>query len=93
MGRMDDDTGEMQPLERDESELLALGVLNVVLYRIRYQPMIVLLGIAFGCLSGLLGGLFGVGGPPTIVYFTLLRFSGPEIRDTAIVISVLIFKW
>eukprot|EP00461_Guttulinopsis_vulgaris_P004789 UN04791 len=72
-------------LTRDESVLLHLSVYRLIKYRCQYQPTVVLLGLFFGSLAGLLGGLFGVNGPPLIVYFVLCQFSAAEIRDTAVI--------
>lgn len=46
-------------------------------------------GFFVGCLSGFTSGAFGVGGPPVMIYFTLLALEGTIIRDTYMMVCFL----
>jgi uncharacterized membrane protein YfcA len=43
-------------------------------------------GFFVGCISGLIGGLWGINSPPLTIYFTYLGLNGSAIRDTCLFI-------
>ena len=47
------------------------------------------MGLAAGTISGILGGIYGLFGPPTIMFFSLIVISKEALRATSMMISII----
>ena len=74
--------------------LMGLIITALALYFLKYDRNAIRLKGSFwkylmGLISGLLGGIYGIGGPPMIIYFKVIQLEKSEFRVT--LLSIFLF--